>query len=219
VGVRVFGVSRFSNKVAVIAGAEHPLGASLCQRLAGFGATVVAVGSADEPLMTVARTNPKRIEPLVLRPGRRDVLDLLREAWADEPLDYYADFMSLGPGDAVHEQSDLFRKSAGMATALQRGIQAGSALCVMAIPDAASSEGTTPEDHAKTAGYTALLKRASTDSMPGRYVGLRVRALQDAWSAADCISAGDMVLTLFHPVSRGLPNGSVIDWASEGAGA
>lgn len=173
---------------------------------------VVAVGSADEALMALARTAPKRIEPLVLRPGRRNVLELLREAWADEPLDIYADFLPLCAGAEQPASADLFSKSAGMAAALLRGVQAGRACCVMAIPEVSSVQNGSPEDHAKTAGYTALLKRLSNEGQPGRYIGIRLLDMAIPWTEAQCTSAGDLVLTLFHPVSRGMRNGSVVDW-------
>ena len=208
----VFGVSRFSNKVAVIAGAEHPVAASLCRRMAGFGATVVAVGRDADALMAVARFDPKRIEPLALEGGRRDVLQLLREAWGDEPLDYYADFLPLCPGRvAPHE---VFAQSVGMGRALESGMRAGGALCMMALPVPGDAYH---ENSFIAAGYDPLLKRMSEAVRPGRFVGLRLRQSEDAWRPEDCISAGDMVLTLFHPVSRGLKNGTIVDWEPEGA--
>ena len=198
-------------------GAEHPLGVSLCQRLAGFGATVVAVGRSDETLMALARQAPRRIEPLVLRSGRRDVMDLLRESWADEPLDFYADLLPLAPDISEKIPHDLFALSAGMSAALLRGVRNGGALCVLAIPVPAAEGASAPEDHAKAAGYTAMLKRFANQGVPGRHVGLRVLSRSRSWTPAQCISAGDMMLTLFHPVSRGVRNGSVIDWSPEDA--
>lgn len=209
----MFGVSHFKNKVVVIAGAEHPLAASLCRRMAGFGALVVAIGQSPDTLIALARHDPRRIETLALGSGRGDMLELLRASWGEEPLNYYADFWPLNPDPAA----DGFARSAGLAVALMGGVRAGQALSVMAVPGA----GAGPEPKLKgvdtIVGYEALLKRLADRARPGRFVGMRLPVALGEMSEEDCVSAGDIVLTLFHPVSRGLKNGSIVDWVPQQA--
>ncbi len=207
----MFGVSRFRDKVAVIAGAEHPLGAALTHRLAAFGATVVAMGRSDDQLMALASPFPARIEPLALRPGRRDVLALLQEAWDDTPLDLYVDLTPLCI-EAEPGPSHAFARSAGLASALARGIAGGAARAVIAVP--AVQADSAPDDQARAAGYAALVRRFAAETAPARFLGLRLPT-QPTWDAAACLSAGDAILMLCHPVSRGLQGGHVIDWAPD----
>lgn len=213
-GVRaVFGVSRFRDKVAVIAGAEHPLATSLAQRLAEFGTTVVAIGASEERLQTLARARPERIEPLALRPGRRDVFALLQEAWDEEPVDIFMDLMPLCVTMET-TASHAFAQSAGIAAALARGIRNGQARAVVAVP--AGGGDSAPEEQARAAGYEALVRRLAAETAPARFLGLRLPVTQD-WPVADCLSAGDAMMMLCHPVSRGLAAGSILDWAAEAA--
>jgi len=209
----VFGVSRFKDKVAVVAGAEHALGAALCQRLAGFGAVVVALGWDGEGLHHLAKLAPTRIEPLTLRNGRRDVYQLLQEAWASEPIDLYIDAAPLCPEDAKSAPRPDFLRSAGVAAALAAGLRAGAARAVIAVPEA-PHHPPRPEEQARTAGYGVLVERFNTDCAPARFMGLRVPGPPFDWTDAACVSAGDAILMLCHPVSRGLRSGVVIDWAA-----
>ena len=196
-----------------MSGAEHPLGVSLCGRLAEFGALVIAVGHDDQALQDLARKQPERIEHLVLRPGRRDVLGLLRDAWGGQPVDLFADLIGLmpqreTPGDQPARRG--FAQSAGVAAALAEGIRAGKAFCTLAIPQADGEP--TPDQQARSAGCTALARSFSKDVSPGRLLGLRLPEMPFDWTDARLISAGDTILMMCHPVSRGLANGSVLEW-------
>ena len=203
------GVSRFQGKVAVVAGAEHPLGASLCERLARFGTVVVAMGWCDDTLHQLAAKLPERIEPLALHQGRRDVLALLKEAWESEPLDIY---MDLSPLCETGQERQGFAASAGMAQALQSGMRAGKARGIMALPQ--SSARDTPEAQARTAGYAALMRRLARQAAPARLCGLSLRAEGHDWTVADCLSAGDLMLAMCHDITRGLHPGSIVEWSS-----
>lgn len=212
----MFGVSRFKDRIAVISGGEHPLGGSLARRLASFGATVVVVGRDDQRLRDLARHAPDRIEPLALRPGRRDVLMLLREAWGDQPLDLYVDLTGLCPfGDqGAGEGLEFgFGLSAGIGAALVEGIRTGRADCVMAVPSTARGTPDTVETQARAAGFGALVRLFAGDVLPGRFLGLGLPAGRHDWTEACLLSAGDMVLMMCHPVSRGLVTGSVLEWS------
>lgn len=213
----MFGVSRFKDKVAVVAGAEHPLGASLCRRLAGFGALVVAVGRSEAALRDVARRDPKRIETLAIGAGRRDMLAILKDTWGDEPLNFYADFWPLDAAGRDVAPHEVFAQSAGLAAALLPGMRAGRAMSVMVVSDTARMADVPLKGVENIVGYEALLMRLASRAQPGRFVGLRLPQGVGTWTGADCVSAGDMVLTLFHPVSRGLKNGSIVDWSPEQA--
>ena len=203
----MFGVSRFNNRIVVIAGAEHPLGAAMARRLAGFGATVIAVGRDDVALRDLARDRPDRIEPLALRPGRRDVLGLLRDAWGGQPVDVYLDVMSLC--SATTDAQDYgFGQSAGVAAALVEAIRAGPGYCAMAVPEG----GAGPDGLARAAGFKALVQKFAQKAPPGRFVGLRLPVSPFDWTEQRLLSAGDALLLLCHPLSRGLANGSVLHW-------
>lgn len=211
----MFETSRFSEKLAVVAGAEHPLASALCQRLARHGAVVVAVGHDEDALDLLARKFPKQIEPLALRPGKRNMLELLEEAWGSEPLHFYADFLALRGGDGddaeSFSQGDL-AGSLGVGRALKFGMQAGSALCVLVFHEPDGPSAPDGEKPALAGGYRDILKRFSRRDSTARHVGLRLSHLPDDWAEADIVSAADMLLTLFHPATRGMCNGSVVDW-------
>lgn len=199
-----------------MAGAEHPLGTALCKRLAGFGATVIAIGQDGVALRDLARTAPSTIEPLALRPGKRNVLTLLHEAWANQPVHIFVDLMALCPPDdsgAAVVRDYGFGHSAGVAAALVGGIRAGRALCTMAVPRASGDPD--PEAQARSAGFSALVRRFSTEATPGRFLGLGLPVDSFDWTAARIMSAGDTILMMCHPVSRGLANGSVLEWGAE----
>lgn len=206
----MFGVSRFKGRVAVIAGAEHPLAYSLARRLAGFGTTVVAIGLDNDALMALAQTAPARIEPLTLRTGRRDVLMLLKESWQDEAIDIYMDFMLLIDSARSESNANTFARSAGLGAALGAGLRNGEAMAVVGIPQVTDTSSV--EAQAQQAGYAALVRRFSRECGPARFVGLSLPNRRKTWSDADCLSAGDMALMLCHPVSRGVSPGSVVDW-------
>lgn len=212
----VFGVSRFKDRVAVIAGAEHPLGTSLVRRMAAFGATVVAIGQDEAQLYGLARELTGRVEPLALAPGRRDVLALLYDAWGDEPLDIYVDVMPLCTGTDLPDPAERFARSAGVAAALVRGIRQARAFAVMAVPLA--DTGAPPPEQARSAGYGAMMRRLSADCRPGRMVGLGLPGASDPWTDAACLSAGDAILALCHPVTRGLAGGQLLHWEPEATG-
>jgi NAD(P)-dependent dehydrogenase (short-subunit alcohol dehydrogenase family) len=208
-GELVFGVSRFKDRITVIAGAEHPLGAALARCLAGFGALVIAVGRDDAALRDLARDRPDRIEPLALRPGRRDVLSILREAWGGQPIDLYMDFMALC--GAQRDRGDYgFAQSAGVAAALVEGMRAGPGLCAMSVPDPGANAGA--EDLARAAGFEALVQKFAGEVAPGRILGMRLPVSPFDWTEHRLFSAGDAALVLCHPVSRGFANGSVMRW-------
>lgn len=207
----MFGVSRFKDKVVVIAGAEHPLGASLCERLATFGATVVAIGWTDTALLEIARRSPSRIEPLALSHGRRDVLTLLREAWGDEPLHVYVDLMPICDSALNDAPQASFGQSAGMASALLGGMRAGRARGIMAVPQTVDEALT--EVQGRSAGYTVLMQRFAREARPARLLGLGLPGPGFVWGADVITSAGDTVMALSHEVSRGIRSGTVVDWA------
>lgn len=204
----MLGVSRFRNKVAVIAGAEHPIGAAMAARLAGFGATVIALGRDETKLRALATPNPKQIEPLALHAGWRDILPLLQEAWADQHIDIYVDIMPLMQVDTSLDASDGFAFSAGLAASLRRGLRAGKALSVLVVP------GSNPLDTARPApdSYRALLQRFTKNNTMVRMVGVRMPRGKESWTRSEALSAGDTILMLCHPVSRGVKGGTVIDW-------
>ncbi len=195
----------------MIAGAEHPLGRSLAKRLAGFGASVIALGRHDAPLMRLAAEFPERIEPLALPLGRKDLLPLLKEAWGDEPIHFFIDMLALYPFKAREPVSVALGRSAGVFSALSGGLRAGSAQAVMLLPKIADSDS--PERQANAAGYEAFLVRVAAACPPGRMTGLRLPCDPKFWTERRCVSAGDVVLMLCHPISRGLKPASVLDWA------
>ncbi|WP_121633731.1 hypothetical protein [Tropicibacter alexandrii] len=205
----MFGVSRFKGKVILIAGAEHPVGASLSERLARFGARVVAVGWSDVALLDLAARSPSRIETLALSQGRRDVLELLRDAWGEEPLHGYIDLMPILESDRNLSARNAFDQSAGLARAMTLGLRAGHARAVMAIPQAS---GQAPEAEPHGAGHVALMQRIAEDIRPARLVGLSLPGPGFDWTEKACVSAGDTILTLSHDVSRGIRAGTVVDW-------
>ncbi|MFZ7090658.1 hypothetical protein [Primorskyibacter sp. 2E233] len=208
----MFSVSRFKDKVAVVAGAEHPLGVSLVRRLAGFGATVVAIGSDEGHLRALAAERPKRIEPLPLQIGGRDVLRLLQEAWADEPLDMYIDIFPLCEAMALAETRDVFSRSASLAAAFAPGIRAGRAQAILTFPQ----EGVGPADDrdARAAGFAAMVRHFDDKTAPGRFLGVAMLEQGCDWTGADCLSAGDAILMLCHPISRGVRPGSMVEWSA-----
>lgn len=208
----MFGVSRFKGRVAVIAGAEHPLARLLCARLAAFGATVVAIGADADVLGDLALESPERIEPLPLDPMREDALDLLQEAWGEEPLDIYVDAAPLVPGLSGHSAPGAFHVSAGLAAALVPGLRAAQGRAVMCVPTYLDSAQ--PENLARSAGFRALMAQFSRDAAPGRFIGLSVPGHLSAWTDAANLSASDTIMMLCHPVSRGVRSGSMVDWAS-----
>ncbi len=203
----MLGVSRFQNKVAVIAGAEHPLGAALCTRLAGFGATVVAIGVDDLALRALASRHPSKIEPLAMHSGWRDILRLLKEAWESQPIHIYIDVLPLMEAAVDTENSDAFARSTGLTAALKEGMLAGRTLGVMAVPK--------PQDRSLRTGYEALLQRFSNENKPVRMLGVGLPQGNQDWSSQRLVSATDTILMLCHPVSRGVKSGMVIDWALE----
>ena len=198
----LFGVAHFRGKVAFVAGAEHPLGVVLSRRLAGFGATVVALGSDERRLMALAETVPGRIEPLALRPGRRDVLELLQQAWAADPLDILIDVMPVTAGSS-------FSRSAGLAAAMAAGLRAAGGRAVMAIP--LLPETASPDLQGLSAGYRALLRRFAEKGLPARFIGLGLPGPEHRWTGRAAMSAADAALMLCHPVSRALRPGSVVE--------
>ncbi len=206
----MFGAGYFKGKVVAIMGAEHPLGSSLALRFSGFGATVIAIGEDEESLHGLARTNPEQIEPLALRSGRADVLGLLRDAWGDEPLDCYIDTSPISAERQKLQAPDIFAKSAGTAAALVRGIRNGQARAVLAMP--AVSSASSPTETARHAGYTALVRQFGKECMPGRFCGAEVPGDLE-WSSEQCLSIGDAIMMLVHPVSRAVAQGTVIGLA------
>ncbi|KUF11895.1 hypothetical protein AVJ23_04755 [Pseudoponticoccus marisrubri] len=194
----------------MIAGAGHPLGASLCLRLAGFGATVVALDRDEEALIALARQAPDRIEPLALRPGRRDVLTLLGEAWGATPLDLLIDLLPMTSLTAGERPGAALARSAGLVRALLHGIRQGSAQVVMAVPR--PERPGDADTQARAAAHVTLVQRCAPACRPGRVAGLGL-PLRTDWSQQALLSAGDLALMLCHPVSRGLQGGSVVDWA------
>ncbi|MGH1414492.1 MAG: hypothetical protein ACRBB0_13440 [Pelagimonas sp.] len=204
-------MSRFQNKVAVVVGAEHPLGAALCKRLAGFGATVVAIGHDDTGLRGVAKHDPARIEPLALHSGWRDILRLLSEAWADQPIHIYIDVMALSSDVSSGVLSEAFACSTGLTAALRSGLEAGKALGVVAVP----TDVDTTKVHGPKSSYRALLKRFSNGADPIRMLGVGLPGRDHHWAPQGLVSATDTVLMLCHPVSRGVKSGMVIDWTPD----
>ncbi len=207
----MLGVSRFQNKVAVVAGAEHPLGAALCTRLAGFGATVVAIGVDDLALRALASRHPSKIEPLAMHSGWRDILRLLKDAWEEQPVNIYIDVLPLMEGTAQGQRPDTFARSTGLTAALKDGMVAGRTLGVITIPEPKDSK----EDSTNRTGYEALLQRFSTENKPVRMLGVGLPQHNRDWTREQLVSATDTILMLCHPVSRGVKSGMVIDWALE----
>ncbi|WGW02744.1 hypothetical protein [Tropicibacter oceani] len=203
-------MTRFKDKVAVIAGAEHPMGASLVRRLAGFGAKVVAIGTDEAQLRALAQHSPARIEPLAINMGQRDVLHLLQEAWAEEPLDIYVDLFPLCEAMSLAQTRDVFSRSAALAAAFAPGIRQGRASAVLAYPQGDGRPA--PNRGTRAAGYAALVRHFAQQVDPGRFLGIEMRDEGCSWTGSECLSAGDCVLVLCHPVSRGLQSGSVVQW-------
>ncbi len=207
----MLGVSRFQNKVAVVAGAEHPLGAALCTRLAGFGATVVAIGKDDLALRALASRHPNKIEPLAMHSGWRDILRLLKEAWEEQPINIYVDMLPLMGDGAAEDDPEAFARSAGLTAALKLGMIAGRTLGVVAIP----TENEFTDGQSRQSGYSALLAQVSSEIQPARMLGVGLPVADKDWSHQKLVSATDTILMLCHPVSRGVKPGMVIDWTLE----
>ncbi|CUH77217.1 hypothetical protein [Tropicibacter naphthalenivorans] len=203
----MFGVSRFYGKTAVIAGAEHPLGASVCERLAQFGAAVVAMGRDQDALLAVARKAPGQIDTLAL-PKVGHTLEVLKSSWLATPLHVYIDLLPLSERSA-------FDQSAGLAAALRMGLRIGKGRAVIALPYDKRPDALPAEVQARFAGYSAMVEQFAKDAQPARVMGLGLPADPFPWDTISAVSAGDSVLALCHDVSRGLKTGSFLDWVPE----
>ncbi|WP_425100621.1 hypothetical protein [Tropicibacter sp. S64] len=208
---KLFSVSRFKDKVAIVAGGELPLAQSLVRRLAEFGATVVALGDDAEILWRLARQYPGAVQTLTLGRGWREVLRLLQEAWAEEPIDLYIDLLPLAESHSLSETRDVFSRSAALASALLPGMRAGQAQAVLCFPQARAGA---PNRGTRAAGYAGLVRHFNENCLPGRFLGLNFNDADCAWTDADCLSAGDAILMLCHPVSRGVQPGTVLAWTA-----
>ncbi|MFW2543991.1 hypothetical protein ACN2XU_15255 [Primorskyibacter sp. 2E107] len=202
-------MSRFKDRIAVIAGADHPLGASLVRRLAGFGATVVALGSDEEAMLELAREFPGAVEPLVLRRGWREVVRRLQQAWEDEPVHLYIDLFPLGEAQSLSATRDLMQKSAALAAAFATGLRSGEARAVLGF---AQGQSGAPNRGTRAAGYAGLVRHLDKACRPGRFLGLSLDDRTCSWTPDQCLSAGDTLLMLCHPVSRGVMPGTVVAW-------
>jgi hypothetical protein len=158
------------------------------------------MGADGDRLQALAGQMRGRVEPLAFGRQPDAVLAALEAAWGAEPVDVFIDVMPLCAVPAASDASDGIARSAKLARALLSGLRAGPAMAVMAIP------------HPPCGGYAALLARLDTRSRPGRVTGLGLPVGNDRWSRAGCLSAGDAVLALCHPVTRGIAGGQVIAW-------
>ncbi|MDJ0820722.1 MAG: hypothetical protein QNJ09_02790 [Paracoccaceae bacterium] len=199
-------MSHYSNQVAVVVGADHPLGAFVAISLAQSDATVVAIGAQREPLMQLASAAPRKIEPLVLHPGRQDVFAVLQEAWAAEPIHIYIDVLSLTPLIPSEPASPTARRSAALLQALDSGLRAGQARVVMALATEAD------EDHPQPAEYEAMLQHWLQEPAPWRLTGVRMPGTVEYWTDPRCNSAGAFLLSLCDPEQPAMPRASVLDW-------
>ncbi|MCR8547106.1 hypothetical protein M4578_04655 [Salipiger sp. P9] len=188
----------------MLSGACHPLGRALARRLAGFGALVVAIDRRAEPLYALAKDAPQRIEPLALDLSSAAARGILAEAWEREPVHALYDLSALA-GEAP--LSVALERSAGILEALTPGLRAGRGRAVLALPGAGKP--------ALAAALAALLKDRDAALAPARLHGLRLPAGTEGWTEARCMSSGDLMLALTHPVTRGLAGGRVLTERAE----
>lgn len=205
----MFSVSRFKGQTVFVAGVEHPLGTALVRRLVGFGANVVALGDDEQALWRLARSCDGPVETLGLGRGWRDVLRILQECWTDEPVHLYLDLFPMTEASSLAETRDVFSRSAALAAALVQGLRAGKARAVICFP---SAQGGAPNRGTRAASYAGMVRHFGKESAPGRFHGLMVEDAGSNWSDAALVSAGDAVLMLCHPVSRGIKSGTVLNW-------
>ena len=91
--------------------------------------------------------------------------------------------------------------------ALTPGLRAGRGRAVLALPGAGK--------RALAAALAALLKDRDAALAPARLHGLRLPAGTGGWTEARCMSSGDLMLALTHPVTRGLAGGRVLSERAE----
>ncbi|WP_136441573.1 hypothetical protein [Pacificoceanicola onchidii] len=203
-------MSRFKGQTVFVAGVEHPLGASLTRRLVGFGANVVALGEEEEALWRLAQRCNGSVETLGLGRGWRDVLRILQDCWADEPVHLFVDLFPMAEATSMAETRDVFSRSAALAAALVHGMRAGEARAVLCFP---AAQGGTPNRGTRAASYAGMVGHFGKECAPGRFHGLKIEDAGNNWSDAALVSAGDAVLMLCHPISRGVKSGTVLNWA------
>ncbi|MBS0122794.1 hypothetical protein [Thetidibacter halocola] len=196
--------------VAVIGGAEHPVGRCLLERLVARGLRGVAIGADEECLMNIARAVGPMVDTLGLRPGRGALFTHLREAWGAMPVTVYVDLMALAETPEA-QGSERIARAAALAAALGQGIRAGSARGVIAVPRIEGSD-------AAPRSFEGLVRQLDSDLRPGRMLGLSFPPHPD-WTGAEIDSAADAILSLSENASRGLKGGVILSWNPQEAGA
>ncbi|EBA08903.1 hypothetical protein [Sagittula stellata] len=202
---------QFEGRVAVVAGAEHPLAASLCRRIAGGGGRVVALGREHDALLEVAGFRPALIQTLTLGGMPHNVVDLLRGSWNGEPLDCFIDCMLLNVAGNAGASREVFALSLALTDALERGLTAAQGCATLVVPEGVSSDDKSYE----AISYEAILNRFLSLPSPVRRMAVRVRKEPEAWSDAQCVSAGDVVLKPFGTGDAVNGDARKVDWTPE----
>lgn len=203
----------FRNKTAFVHGADSPLGLALVRRFVDAGAMVVAAGECEGTLDLVTFESPSRIVPMPLPPGRNDRLRVLRTAWRDEPLHAYVDLEPLRLSETLFPGSlAATRRCASLVQALEAGLRAARGRIVVAVPEVSAPAWSRGGSEARA--FVPLLQKLDTAVRPATATGLRLPEAPYAWGGPALASAVDALVTLGHPVSRGLGKGAVLDWAA-----
>lgn len=184
----------FKGKTVVVAGATFPLGMSLCHRLADLNATVVAMDLDDVLLASIARHAPDRIETLAIDLGIRQAVQILREAWASEPVHCLVNLMPL---------SQSPKSVSGLFEALGPALAAARGRSVSLFPDGHPHRSA--QHVFDAAGWRAFLEAVALDKVRHRVLSINRTAHM---SPAQVTSLGDLALMLCHPASDALGDGS-----------
>lgn len=199
---------RFEGRVAVVAGAEHPLAASLCRRIASEGGRVVALGRKHDLLLDVARDRPDLIQTLTLGGMPHNVVDLLKGSWNGEPLDCFIDCMLLTVAGDAAASREMIALSWGLTDALEGGLKTAEGCGVLVVPE----NFTSSDSISGSISYDGLLNRFVNASGRGRRRAVRVLDAPETWTGADCLSAGDLVLSLFDGTEAENIDTRIVDW-------
>ena len=203
-------LSHFKDKTAVVLGAEHPLGAALVARLATFGAQVIAIAGSEAARPPLAAAAACRVVPLVLPYDQTANLEWLRDVSAETALHVYIDLTAVVPATAIVPRDVAFARSARVGAIVAAPLRRGAGRAVIGLPELPPDAP--PGVSARQAGFAALLQGFAAGAAPARWLGLTLPGLPLGWGAADLTSAGDLVLMLCHPASRGLAGGQRLTW-------
>jgi NAD(P)-dependent dehydrogenase (short-subunit alcohol dehydrogenase family) len=124
-------------KTILVAGAASEIGRQLLPVLRKSFARTILLDQNHEKLISMARTCPDRIEPLIMSTCDVDQIAELGVIWEDEPLDFLINLKATRRHD---RQGTLVAASTALCRGLAPGLQSAGGAIINVIPRGAATD-------------------------------------------------------------------------------